>query len=209
MIGKLTGILDSLSGAQAIIDVNGVGYVVTCSSRTLRQIGPTKNSVTLLIDTHVREDAINLYGFAEADEQDWFRLLTTVQGVGAKVALAILGSLTPEQLVHAIAAQDKAVLTQADGVGPKLALRLVTELKDKVPAFLARRPLALHDSSMPAVTQTNAVTRDAVSALINLGYRRAEAFAVVAASAHQNPAAKLDELIRSSLATLSRKESAA
>ena len=137
MIGKLSGKIDSVSGSHVIIDVGGVGYVVTCSSRTLRNIGAVGDPATLRIETHVREDAISLFGFADTVEQDWFKLLTTVQGVGAKVALAILGSLSPEQLAQAIAAQDKAVMAQADGVGPKLALRLVTELKDKVPAFMA------------------------------------------------------------------------
>ena len=119
MIGKLTGTLDSISGNAALIDVNGVGYVVHAASRTLSRIGPNGTPVTLLIETHVREDAINLYGFWDATERDWFRLLTTVQGVGAKVALAILGILAPDDLSLAIAAQDKAIVTRAPGVGPK------------------------------------------------------------------------------------------
>ena len=209
MIGKLTGTIDGISGAQVTLDVNGVGYLVTCSARTLRQIGSAKTAISLRIETHVREDAINLYGFADTEEQDWFRLLTTVQGVGARVALAILGALSPGQIAQIIAAQDKAALTQADGVGPKLALRIVTELKDKVPAFMAK-PVALRggvtasDSNAP-----NAVVTDATSALINLGYRRAEAFGAVASASRQKPGAKLDELIRMSLAELSRGESAA
>lgn len=132
MIGKLTGRVDSISGQQLIIDVQGVGYVVNVSGRTLRQVGAIGDMASVLVETHVREDAINLFGFADALERDWFRLLTTVQGVGAKVALAILSALTPDQLSQAIAAQDKAAITRADGVGPKLGLRLVTELKDKV-----------------------------------------------------------------------------
>ncbi|MDX2027253.1 MAG: Holliday junction branch migration protein RuvA [Alphaproteobacteria bacterium] len=208
MIGKLTGTIDGFSGAQVILDVQGVGYVVTCSARTLRQVGPAKSSASLLIETHVREDAINLYGFADNEEQDWFRLLTTVQGVGAKVALGILGSLAPEQLAQVIAAQDKAALTQADGVGPKLALRLVTELKDKVPAFMAQ-PIPLRGGKENTGGLPGSLSSDAVSALINLGYRRAEAFAAVACAGRQNPSAKLDELIRLSLAELSRKDSAA
>lgn len=207
MIGKLSGTIDSVSGSHVILDVNGVGYVVTCSARTLRQVGALKTPISLLVETQVREDAINLFGFAEVEEKDWFNLLTTVQGVGAKVALGILGSLAPEQLAQVIAAQDKAALTQADGVGPKLALRLVTELKDKVPAFMAR-PIPLHGG--PAVAPLpNSVASDAVSALINLGYRRAEAFAAVASVSHKNPSAKIDEVIRLSLSELSRKESAA
>ncbi|NJO35181.1 MAG: Holliday junction branch migration protein RuvA, partial [Rhodospirillales bacterium] len=131
MIGKLTGTLDSISGDAALIDVGGVGYVVHAASRTLSKLGPNGAPVSLLIETHVREDAINLYGFWDATERDWFRLLTTVQGVGAKVALAILSVLAPDDLSLAIAAQDKAIVTRAPGVGPKLAQRIVSELKDK------------------------------------------------------------------------------
>ena len=212
MIGKLTGTIDSFSGSHVILDVNGVGYVVTCSSRTLRQMGPVKSAGDhLLIETHVREDAINLYGFADTEEQDWFKLLTTVQGVGAKVALSILGSLAPEQLAQVIAAQDKAAMTQADGVGPKLALRLVTELKDKVPAFMAS-PIPLHGAKgkrsgsvakfcLPAMR----FRHSSISATAVL-----EAFAAVATVSRQNPSAKLDGgVIRLSLAELSRKDSAA
>jgi len=207
MIGKLSGTIDKVSGSQVILDVNGVGYVVTCSARTLRQIGLEKTAASLLIETQVREDAINLYGFADAEEQDWFNLLTTVQGVGAKVALSILSALAPEQIAQVIAAQDKSALTQADGVGPKLALRLVTELKDKVPAFAAKPvPLRGKDAGMPL---PSSAASDAVSALVNLGYRRAEAFAAVASAGRASPAAKLDELIRLSLAELGRKDSAA
>jgi len=209
MIGKLSGTIDSVSGSHIILDVNGVGYVVTCSARTLRQIGAVKSAASLHIETQVREDAINLYGFAEGEEQDWFKLLTTVQGVGARVALSILSSLSPEQLAQVIAAQDKAALTQADGVGPKLGLRLVTELKDKVPAFMAR-PVLLHGAKdAGGVVVPNSIASDAVSALINLGYRRAEAFAAVASAGPKNHTAKLDDLIRLSLAELSRKDSAA
>jgi Holliday junction DNA helicase RuvA len=205
MIGKLSGTVDSIAGSHVILDVNGVGYSVTCSAHTLRQIG-VSTQASLLIETHVREDAINLYGFAEAEEQDWFRLLTTVQGVGAKVALSILSSIAPSQLAHVIASQDKTALTEADGVGPKLGLRLVTELKDKVPAFM-NQPVPIRKGSVP--TAPTSFASDAVSALVNLGYRRAEAFAAVAAANQKNQGAKLDELIRLSLAELSRKDSAA
>lgn len=207
MIGKLRGQIDSISGSHVIMDVNGVGYVVTCSSRTLREIGSVGETSSLRIETFVREDAISLYGFIDAVEQDWFRLLTTVQGVGAKVALSILGTVSPEQLMQAIAAQDKAVLTEADGVGPKLALRLVTELKDKVPAFMAS-PLRLA-SGAAAPSLPPSLASDALSALINLGYRRTEAFTAISAASQRNPDAKLDALIRASLLELSRKESAA
>jgi Holliday junction DNA helicase RuvA len=209
MIGKLSGRIDNVSGSHVILDVSGVGYVVTCSARTLRNIGAVGEAASLRIETHVREDAINLYGFADTVEQDWFRLLTTVQGVGAKVALAILGSVSPEQLAQAIAAQDKAALTQADGVGPKLALRLVTELKDKIPAFMTSPVRLGTGSSGGNSVLPPSIAGDALSALINLGYRRAEAFAAVAAVSQRNSSAKLDELIRLSLAELSRKDSAA
>lgn len=209
MIGKLTGTIDGVSGSQVILDVSGVGYVAMCSARTLRRIGPLKTSVSLWIETHVREDAINLYGFVDTEEQDWFRLLTTVQGVGAKVGLSILSALAPGEIAQVIAAQDKAALTQADGVGPKLALRIVTELKDKVPAFMTR-PVSLHGVAAGGdAGAANKTVSDAVSALINLGYRRAEAFGAVSAASRQKPGAKLDELIRLSLAELSRKDSAA
>ncbi len=207
MIGKLAGVLDNFTGSQVILDVNGVGYLVTCSARTLRRLGPLRSAVSLLIETQVREDAINLHGFIDEAERDWFRLLTTVQGVGAKVALSILSTLGPDELAQAIAAQDKAALTEADGVGGKLALRLVTELKDKVPAFMTTVPLRGGKTEGAAAA---GFSSDATSALINLGYRRAEAFAAVAsASRKAGPQAKLDELIRLSLAELGRGENAA
>lgn len=210
MIGKLTGKLDSVEGAQALIDVNGVGYVVACSARTLSRIEPVEGPVSLLVETQVREDAISLYGFFDAAERDWFRLLTTVQGVGARVGLAILSALPPEKLSLALASGDKTMLTQADGVGPKLAARLLTELKDKV----AHMPV--HDkvvtaahTPLPSPTAAMDEASDAVSALVNLGYRRAEAFAAVAAVRAKTGAAALNDLIRLSLAELSQKDHAA
>ena len=211
MIGKLTGLIDRVTGTHVLLDVNGVGYVVACSARTLREVGAVKSGLSLLIETQVREDAISLFGFVSAEEQDWFKLLTTVQGVGAKVALAILGSLSPADLAQIIAAQDKTALTKADGVGPKLALRLITELKDKVQT-LGMSGSAASLSAIDATLTGRAppsLAGDAVSALVNLGYRRAEAFAAVAASARKQPNAKLDDLIVLSLAELSRGESAA
>src|ERR1700748_3222507 len=165
MIGKLTGIIDNIAGSPLVLDVNGVGYVVTCSARTLRKIGPNKSPASLLIETHVREDAINLYAFAENEEQDWFKLLTTVQGVGAKVALSILSAVSPDELAQVIAAQDKTALTQADGVGPKLALRLVTELKDKAPNYMTS-PSRLQSAKDTGTTSNNSLAGDAVSALV-------------------------------------------
>ncbi len=208
MIGKLTGRIDSISGQQAVIDVQGVGYVVACSSHTLRQIGGKGAAASLLIETQVREDAISLFGFADALERDWFRLLTTVQGVGAKVALAILSALPPERLAQAIAAQDKAAITQADGVGPKLGLRIVTELKDKAAIFGVMTASSPDGAAQPQ--KVDGVMGDAVSALVNLGYRRMEAFAAVAKAAqHLGDGVKIDALIRASLAELSKGVNAA
>lgn len=209
MIGKLSGKIDSISGSHVILDVCGVGYVVMCSTQTLRNIGAVGEAASLRIETHVREDAINLYGFATTLEQDWFRLLITVQGVGAKVALAILGTVSSEQLTQAIAAQDKTALTQADGVGPKLALRLVTELKDKIPAFLASPTRLATAGTAASSAIPPSLVGDALSALLNLGYRRAEAYAAVSTAAQRDPEAQLDSLIRTSLSELSRKDSAA
>jgi Holliday junction DNA helicase RuvA len=209
MIGKLTGTIDTIAGSQVILDASGVGYVVTCSARSLRKLGTAGSAASLLIETQVREDAINLYGFVDATEQSWFRLLTTVQGVGAKVALSILSALAPEQLADIIAAQDKAALTEADGVGPKLALRIVTELKDKAPALFTV-PVPLHGPKGKTGDVSATLAGDAVSALVNLGYRRAEAFgAVASANRKLDGKAKLDDLIRTSLAELSHRESAA
>lgn len=205
MIGKLTGRIESVDGTQIILDVQGVGYLVACSAHTLRLTGEIGDTAALWIETHVREDAINLFGFAEKTERDWFRLLTTVQGVGAKVALAILGILSPERLAGAILSGDKAALTAADGVGPKLGLRIVTELKDKV-AHLAL-PTSLSSIKAATALPHNGMADDALSALLNLGYRRMEAFAAVAAAHEKLGAdAKIDALIRTALAELSNRQ---
>ncbi len=196
MIGKLTGTLDSTAEGACILDVAGVGYVVFCSARTLARLPAPGAMVGLLIDTHVREDHIHLYGFADASEREWFRLLTTVQGVGAKLALAIQGALDADALAQAIAAQDRATLARANGVGPKLAGRIVAELKDKA-------GVALGAAARPAETPRGPLA-DAVSALVNLGYRRAEAFGAVAGAARRlGPGAALDALIRAGLKELS------
>lgn len=202
MIGKLTGRIDSATGNQIILDVQGVGYLVSCSAHTLRLAGAPGSAAALLIETQVREDAINLFGFAEEAERDAFRLLTTVQGVGAKVALAILSILSPERLATAIASGDKAAVTAADGVGPKLALRIVTELKDKVAHVMTS-----HAPAMAAATTTlgSGMMEDALSALMHLGYRRMEAFAAVgAAQTKLGEEAKLDALIRAALTELTK-----
>ena len=203
MIAKLTGILDHIGAEGAVIDVHGVGYLVFASTRTLSQLPPSGGSARLLIETHVREDHIHLYGFADAAERDWFRLLTTVQGVGAKVALAILSVVAPDELTLAIVAQDRATMARADGVGPKLAARIVNELKDKVGGLA----LAATNAAAPApqIASEPGATGDAVSALVNLGYRRAEAFGAVAtASRRLGGEAKVDALIRAGLQELAQ-----
>jgi len=197
MIAKLAGLLDQAGGDSAVIDVGGVGYLVFCSARTLARMPAKGAPVSLLIETHVREDHIHLYGFAEPAERDWFRLLTTVQGVGAKLALAVLGVLGPEDLMRAIAAADKASLARAPGVGQKLAQRIATELKDKV------RAVALGPAA--AELPQRGSEADAVSALVNLGYRRAEAFdAVIEAARLLGASAPVDALIRAGLKELSQ-----
>jgi holliday junction DNA helicase RuvA len=201
MIAKLTGLLDHIGSEGAVIDVGGVGYLVFASTRTLGRLPPPGEAARLLIETHVREDHIHLYGFVDAAERDWFRLLTTVQGVGAKVALAILSAVAPDHLTLTIVSQDKAMLARADGVGPKLAARIVNELKDKVGSLA----LAATNAAAPAAPSTTdaGVTCDAVSALVNLGYRRAEAFGAVTAAARRlGGDAKVDALIRAGLQEL-------
>ncbi len=201
MIAKLAGTVDSVGPDGAVIDVGGVGYLAFCSTRTIGRLPPPGSPTRLLIETHVREDHIHLYGFIDSAERDWFRLLTTVQGVGARLALAVLSAVMPEALLLAIVAQDKAVLAQADGVGPRLAARIVNELRDKVGGLA---PVA----ASPAVGESLAMAgkgaaADAVSALVNLGYRRAEAFgAVAAASRRLGDDAALDALIRAGLQEL-------
>lgn len=197
MIGKLTGVVDSQGDDWAILDVGGVGYLVFCSGRTLGLLPPPGGSATLWIETHVREDHIHLYGFADPAEHDWFKLLHSVQGVGAKMALAVLTVLPPHELVRAIAAQDKASLARAQGVGPKLAGRIASELKDKA-GGIALGPLAAANGA-----GRGAVSEDAVSALVNLGYRRAEAFAAVAkASGDLGRSASIEALIKAGLKEL-------
>jgi len=199
MIAKLTGRIESLEDGRCVVDVNGVGYLVHASTRTLAAL-PSGELATLLIEMHVREDAIVLYGFAESAERDWFRLLTTVQGVGAKVALGVLSALSPRELVAAIQAGDRASLTRAPGVGAKLAVRLLTELREKagaMPTGTAFSPV------MPL--PGGGVAADALSALVNLGYRRPEAQAAVARAAERlGDAGALDQFIRESLKELAR-----
>jgi Holliday junction DNA helicase RuvA len=205
VIASLTGVVDSAGDNHAVVDVGGVGYLVFASRRTLDRLPARGAAVRVLIETHVREDHIHLYGFLDAGERAWFRLLTTVQGVGAKVALAVLSVLTPEELARAIAAQDRHSIARADGVGPKLAQRIASELKDKA-GEVALGPAAVNGSGAPAALAAaeGGVAADAVSALVNLGYRRAEAFGAVAQAAQQLGAdAPLAALIKAGLKELS------
>ena len=190
MIAKLKGILETTALDSLIIDVNGVGYQVFCSARTLGQCGQYGDCITLFIETHVREDHIHLYGFLDVLEQKWFKLLTSVQGVGVKAALAILSVCSPDQLMTAIAAQDKAMVTRADGIGPKIAGRIVSELKDKVGAFdvpVAGNPsggaptgkVTATSASSPQEGGSNNTDADVISALVNLGYGRSDAYSAL------------------------------
>lgn len=198
MIAKLSGTVDSVAEDGAVIDVGGVGYLAFCSTRTISQLPLPGTPARLLVETHVREDHIHLYGFIDAAERDWFRTLTTVQGVGARLALSILSALTPEDLSLAIFAQDRAVLARADGVGPRLAARIVNELKDKV-SGLAPAP-SMSAGSASATVADSGQAADAVSALVNLEWGRAEAFAAVAAAMNRlGSGAGVDALIRAAL----------
>jgi Holliday junction DNA helicase RuvA len=179
MIGKLKGLVDSVAEEGLIIDVNGVGYVVAASARTLRNLPAVGQAATLHIETQVREDAIRLFGFVTEGERDWFRLLQSVQGVGAKVALAILSILSSAELSSAIALQDKAMVARAQGVGPKLAARIVLELKDKAPA-LGVVDLGGDIAGAPPASGLSQGAQDAIHALVNLGYGRPQAALAVA-----------------------------
>ena len=198
MIASLTGRLAAVEADRCIVDVAGVGYLVQASTRTLAALALPPATIRVLVDTHVRDDAILLYGFADSAERDWFRLLVTVQGVGAKVALALLSALSPRDLVSAIAAQDRASLTEAPGVGSKLAARILAELREKAGAMPTGAGLA----APPAPVGIEA---DALSALANLGYRRAETAAVVARIAERlGEGAAVDAVLRESLRELAK-----
>ena len=201
MIALLTGRIDQLTDSAVVLDVNGVGYLVHASTRTLAALPQPPETARLLIETHVREDAILLYGFTDPAEREWFRLLNTVQGVGAKVALSILSALSPRDLVGAIAAGDRTSLTRASGVGPRLAARLLTELREKAGAMPSGAP---GPSVLAARNGTTA--EDAVSALTNLGYRRPEAQPAVARVLERlGDSAPLDAVIRESLKELAQR----
>lgn len=187
MIARLRGVVAGSGPDHVIVDCGGVGYLVFCSRRTLERLTRSGGEVTVLVDTQVGEDHIRLFGFADATERDWFRLMTTVQGVGAKVALAVLSVLPPDQLALAIASQDRAALTRADGVGPKLASRILSELKDKAGGIaigpIAASPGRPASQGSPAGAEPDGaagIVADAASALVNLGYGRSESFSAVA-----------------------------
>ncbi len=197
MIAKLRGLLDSTGIDHAVIDVGGVGYLVGASSRTLAALGAVGEAVTIHTEMLVAEDSIRLVGFARADERDWYRLLTHVQGVGSRVALAILSALEPAELHRAVATGDKAMVARANGVGPKLAQRIVNELKDKIGAAPAGGPIGVGGAvAMPVGNMST----DALSALQNLGFKPTEASAAVAAAEGElGEGASLDALVRLAL----------
>lgn len=217
MIAKLKGVIDTIGEDYCIIDVNGVGYLVFASSKTLMKL-VRGGSASLLIETIVREESISLYGFADALEKEWFITLTKVQGVGAKVGLAILSVLLPSQLAQAVAAQDKASFSRASGVGPKLAARLVTELKGKIvtiPVGEFSKEVEMNNSDNEVETYEDALVtlnedpskmEDAISALANLGYQKIEAYQTVNKVMMQNPDADTSALIRLSLKEFAKKD---
>jgi holliday junction DNA helicase RuvA len=205
MIGKLKGIVDSYGEDYIVLDVNGVGYQVHCSARTMQALPAPAEAATLSIETYVREDQIKLFGFASDSEREWFRLLQTVQGVGAKVALSVLGTLKTSELASAIAMRDKGMVQRAPGVGAKVAERIVSELKDKVPAFANVDPAAVHLAGALDEKRAPRPVMDAVSALVNLGYGQPQAAAAIAAASRSmGDAADTATLIRQGLKELAR-----
>jgi len=205
MIGKLKGIIDSYGEDFIVLDVNGVGYLVQCSARTLQELPGVGQPITLSIETYVREDQIRLFGFRTDVEREWFRLLQTVQGVGAKVALSVLGTLKPADLASAIAMRDRAMVARTPGVGPKVAERIVTELKDKAPAFADLDPAVIRLSGAIEDRRAPQPVVDAVSALVNLGYGQPQAAAAVAAAARSaGEGADAARLIRLGLKELAK-----
>ena len=205
MIGKLKGLIDSYGEDYVILDVGGVGYQVHCSARTLQALPSPGEAAVLSIETYVREDQIKLFGFRTDNEREWFRLLQTVQGVGAKVALAVLSTLPPSELANAITLRDKAAVARTPGVGPKVAERIVSELKDKAPAFANVDPAVVHLAGAIDNDRAPRPVTDAISALVNLGYGQPQAAAAIAAasrSAGEN--AETAQLIRLGLKELAK-----
>lgn len=214
MIAKLRGLIDTIGDDYCIIDVNGVGYLVSASSKTLGKLAQGQEA-TLLTEMVVREDSLSLFGFADAWEKEWFTTLTKVQGVGAKVCLSILSVLTPAQLSQAISAQDKTSFCRASGVGPKLAARIVTELKDKIVTI----PVGISGTNANEVIEGSPAAQvvlpkdadyskseDVISALVNLGYQRLEAYRAVSKAVAENPDANVPTLIRLALKEFAQKE---
>jgi Holliday junction DNA helicase RuvA len=205
MIGKLKGIVDSYGEDYVILDVGGVGYQVHCAGRTLQALPAPGQAATLSIETYVREDQIKLFGFASDAERAWFRLLQTVQGVGAKVALAVLGTMQVSDLATAVAMRDKASVARAPGVGTKVAERIVTELKDKAPAFADIDASVAHLAGALDEKRAPRPVMDAVSALVNLGYGQPQAAAAIAAAARNaGEGADTATLIRQGLKELAK-----
>lgn len=212
MIAKLRGIIDTIGNDYCIIDVNGVGYLVSASSKTLGKLTQGQET-SLLTEMVVREDSLSLFGFADAWEKEWFLTLTKVQGVGAKVCLSILSVLSPTQLSQAIGAQDKTSFCRASGVGPKLAARIVTEIKDKIVTIpigvSANLDEAMEDVPTVAVLPKDtdySKSEDVISALVNLGYQRLEAYRAVSKVVNENPEAAVSTLIRLALKEFAQKE---
>jgi len=199
MIAKLTGRIDSFDTDAVILDVGGVGYNVHVTTRTLAHLETLSGIVSLLIEPLIRQEQIFLYGFIDSTERQWFRLLLTIQGVGAKVALALLTALTPEALVQAISQQDRAAVSRADGVGPKLANRILSELKDKVSSWQSFVPQPHANSA----GEEKSTFSEALSALVNLGYRRAEALQALTDAHKHCGSEETAVLIRQSLQYLS------
>jgi holliday junction DNA helicase RuvA len=205
MIGKLKGLIDSYGEDSVIVDVSGVGYLVHCSARTLQTLPGTGEPVVLSIETHVREDQIRLFGFLSDLEREWFRLLQTVQGVGTKVALSVLGTLKPADLANAVAMRDKAAISRSPGVGPKVAERIVTELKDKAPAYTSVDPAIVRLTGEVEERRAPQPVLDAISALVNLGYGQPQAAAAVAAANREaGEGANTADLIRRGLKELAK-----
>ncbi|MCA3623855.1 MAG: Holliday junction branch migration protein RuvA [Methylobacterium sp.] len=205
MIGKLKGVIDSYGEEHVILDVHGVGYLIHCSSRTLQALPQAGEAATLFIETIVREDMIRLFGFANETEKAWFNILLGVQGVGQKVALAILSTLKPGELANAIAMKDKAAIARTSGVGPKLAERICVELKDKAPAFGSVDPAVVKLAGEMEEGRAKGPVKDAISALVNLGYGQPQAAAAVAAAAKTlGEAAEAGALIRQGLRELAK-----
>ncbi len=198
MIARLSGKIVHIAEGKAIIDVQGVGYLMSCSSTTLGQLALHQSAV-LYVETQVRQDHIQLFGFQSLEEQEWFNRLSSVQGVGGKVALALLSTLTPQMLYEAIAAEEKKLLTQANGVGAKVAARIINELKDKIPAmFSVSETSGVMASAASAVAEGNAMA-EAVSALTNLGYERLETFRILRSIIDQSPDINSGALIAAGL----------